>query len=102
MTAAECPRDLLTVDDLAQRFGISRSAAYRLARVIPSYRIPGVGLRFQLADVEAYIEEHRRRPEVGGHDRARGRVGMRRARSRRVVEVAPGLTSEQLKKITGY
>ena len=54
--------ELLTVAQLAEFFGVSRSAAYRLARRLRSYRVPGVGLRFRRSDAEAFLEAHGRGP----------------------------------------
>lgn len=55
------PDDLLSIDDVAGQLLVSRAAAYRLAarRRLPCYKLPG-GLRFKLADVEAYVESCRR------------------------------------------
>lgn len=54
------PDDLLSVDDVAERLLVSRAAVYRFVacRRIPHYRLPG-GIRFKVAEVEAYLESRR-------------------------------------------
>jgi len=54
------PDDLLSVDDVAERLLVSRAAVYRLAarRRLPFYRLPS-GLRFKVADVDAFLESRR-------------------------------------------
>jgi hypothetical protein len=95
--------ELLSAADLADLLGIAVSSAYRLARVIPSYKLPGVGLRFHRADVEAFTQAHRRDPAVGARPQcpARG-VGMRLATADDDEEVLPGLTRRVLKEQAGF
>jgi excisionase family DNA binding protein len=54
------PDDLLSVDDVAELLLVSRAAVYRLVshRQLPHYRLPG-GLRFKMADIEAFLESRR-------------------------------------------
>jgi excisionase family DNA binding protein len=60
-TAGEVEGRLLRAGDVAGRIGISRQAVYLLARenTLPSVRW-GRSVRFDPADVEAFIREHRR------------------------------------------
>lgn len=65
------PRDLLTVEQLAEWLSISPRSARRLVadELLPAYRLPS-GLRFKARDVEKYVDNrrvHRRqygRPET--------------------------------------
>lgn len=54
------PDDLLSVDDIAELLLVSRAAIYRLVshRQLPHYRLPG-GLRFKMADIDAFLESRR-------------------------------------------
>ena len=54
-------KELLKVGDVATRLGISVPHTYRLAKVgeIPCVRLGPKAVRFDPADVEAYIQEHR-------------------------------------------
>jgi excisionase family DNA binding protein len=54
------PADLLSVDDVAERFVLSRASVYRLVgrRRIPFYRLPG-SIRFRVQDVDAFLEAQR-------------------------------------------
>lgn len=100
MTATIAPlREVLTVDEVAALLGISRSAAYRLRRHVPSYRLPGVGLRFARADIEAWIAAHRRDPAaaIAAPARRRG-TRVASARDDDDEEVLPGLTRRQLRE----
>lgn len=58
----DAPR-LLTVEQVAERLGISTSTVYRLTwrRRLPFYRLPG-GLRFSEADVRAFLRSRRVEP----------------------------------------
>ncbi|MFA5786962.1 MAG: helix-turn-helix domain-containing protein [Actinomycetota bacterium] len=60
-TAGEVEGRLLRAGDVAGRIGASKQAVYLLARenVLPSVRW-GRSVRFDPADVEAFIREHRR------------------------------------------
>lgn len=54
------PDDMLEVRDVADRLRVSRAAVYRWVehRHLPFYNLPG-GIRFKVADVEAFIESRR-------------------------------------------
>lgn len=101
MSAASRTCEWLTVHDLADRFGISRSAAYRLSQRLPSYRLPGIGVRFKLSDVEAFEGQFRREPVAGRGSGAARRIGMRVASDDDQV-VIDGLTRRQLKEKAGF
>ena len=60
-TASKVPVKLLRVEDVAGRIGASKQTVYLLARekVLPSVRW-GRSVRFDPADVEAFIRQHRR------------------------------------------
>ena len=60
-TASKVPGKLLRVEDVAGRIGTSKQTVYLLARenTLPSVRW-GRSVRFDPADVEAFIREHRR------------------------------------------
>jgi len=60
-TANKVPVKLLRVEDVAERIGASKQTVYLLARenALPSVRW-GRSVRFDPADVEAFIREHRR------------------------------------------
>lgn len=55
-------KELLRVGDVAVRLGISIPHTYRLAKTgeIPCVRIGPKAVRFDTADVENFIQEHRR------------------------------------------
>lgn len=92
--------DPLDAETAAALLGICVDSAYKLVRKIPSYNVPGVGVRFRRSDVMAYLyrEQHRRDPK---HRPARPRAGTRRA-SAPAEEVVPGLTSDELKQKAGF
>lgn len=52
--------ELLTVDDLARIFRVSRSSAYSLGHRIRHVKAPGMHARFAPEDVRAFIEENKR------------------------------------------
>jgi DNA binding domain, excisionase family len=60
-TANKAPGKLLRVEDVAGRIGASKQTVYLLARenTLPSVRW-GRSVRFDPADVERFIREHRR------------------------------------------
>jgi len=62
------PDDLLSVDDVAERLLVSRAAIYRLIahRRLPFYRLPG-GIRFKVAEVDAFLESRRTEPPTQDH-----------------------------------
>lgn len=90
--------ELLTVAQLAEFFGVSRSAAYRLSRRLRSYRAPGVGLRFRRSDAEAYLEAHGRDPGAAVHPIRRRGTRVASAGDDLDAEVLPGLTRRQLRE----
>ncbi len=56
---SESPSQLLSINDLCERLGVSRDTVYRrLVREIPTYRI-GERVRFRASDVDAYVERNR-------------------------------------------
>ena len=59
----EVKQGLLKISAVAERLGISIPHAYRLAQIgeIPCVRIGSKAVRFEVADVERFIREHRRR-----------------------------------------
>ena len=61
------PRILLTLDEVAELLRVSKTSMYRLVerRAIPFFRVSGV-LRFDLADIEAFLGTGRVEP-VGDH-----------------------------------
>ena len=90
--------DYLTAAEVAAEYGISLSSAYELARHIPSWKPPCIGLRFRRGDVEEFIAQFQRDPVTGRRGR---KSGTRRARRGRSNEVAPGWTAEALKREAG-
>ena len=104
----------LTVRAAADYLALSRDQMYRLLQVIPHTNAPGVGVRVDRRDLDAYMAKHRRR---SAHDAAEsgpviqksGKSGKRR-RKRRAgtpgacdpgTEVFPGLTREDLRDKSG-
>lgn len=55
---------LLTVDEVAKLFRISKASVYRMveSRIIPFYKISGV-LRFKEEDLLIYLESQRVKPK---------------------------------------
>lgn len=95
--AAAPDATLLTVADVVALFQVSRSFAYSLKCKIPHTKFGG--LRFRKADIEDYLATHTRTP-VTNSSRPRPR-GMPVA-LRRLDEVVPGMTREELKKKAGF
>ena len=96
------PRDLLNVAEVMVLLGISRSAAYRLAGEIPTYKLPGVGLRFRRRDVEAFVERHRGDPAARTADLRRlGTPAAGQANDDQEVPGVPGLTRRELRRQAG-
>lgn len=54
------PDDLLSVQDVAERLLVSKAAVYRYVAHgnLPYYRLPS-GIRFKVADVDAYLDSRR-------------------------------------------
>jgi excisionase family DNA binding protein len=59
---------LLKVPEVATMLGVHPMTVRRLARerAIRYYKIPGVGLRFKMEDVQAYIAAGRREARAAG------------------------------------
>lgn len=96
-------RELLSIPDLITIYGMSRSAAYRLGRVVPSHRLPGVGLRFARADIDAWLSDHRRVPCPPSSPRRKRMHGMQFASGSDDDEVVfEGMTRRQLKEKAGW
>jgi excisionase family DNA binding protein len=51
---------LLTINDVAHHFAISRDSVYRLVEsgALPTFRV-GERMRFRVEDVEEYLQTHR-------------------------------------------
>lgn len=103
---APSPDDPLDASTAAAMLGIHEDSAYKLAKLLPSYDAPGIGMRFRRADVLAYLyrPEHRRDPAGKCQGRAEPAPGTKRAKPReRGPELVPGtdMTQEQLEKRSG-
>jgi excisionase family DNA binding protein len=55
--------NLLTAKQLAAILGTRTNTVYDLAAAgqLPSFKVPGVGRRFRVSDVERWLEQHRER-----------------------------------------
>jgi len=63
LAASPPTRKLLTPDDVAELFRVSKTSVYRLVerRALPFYRVSGL-LRFDHADIEAFLDAGRVEP----------------------------------------
>lgn len=103
MSSKSVRSEWLTVQDLATRFGISRSAAYRLVKHIPSHRLPGVGLRFRLVDVETFEQAAKFRRVPDAATPRRRAAGMPVALESDDDEVVfEGMTRRELREKAGW
>lgn len=87
---SDAPR-LLRVADVAVLLNCSRVSVYRAAelRKIPCFRLPGIGLRFDPEEIQAWLESQRNM--TGPRDRGASSSPRLRPRPR-----AAGLTGENL------
>ena len=92
------PTDWLTPREVMAFLKISRSAVFRMQKLVPHVRIPG-GIRFKLSDVLAFLDSSMRHPEESAHRSCRG--GTRNASAD--DEVLPGgKTRGELKRAVGF
>ena len=89
----------LTVAEVANYLGISRTSVTRLKQLIPWVKAPGVGVRFRLDDVERFLDEHRVVPPTVRPARHVIRAATAVGDD---VEVVPGLTRRQLREKAGF
>ena len=101
----------MNIKQVAAYLAVSYSSAYRIAGdLLPSFKIPGVGLRVSEADLLKFIEKHRQRPlaEVVYEERAEVRArASDRVKRRRAVDdddeiVIDGMTRRELKEKAGW